>query len=218
MKNFTLSLLFVSICSISSFGGTLHSNFFGAANIVLKKLSGYTDGQVTTIYWELTEMEQEVTCFLERSEDGLVFARVAGFTIKKGFAGSMRATDNPANTGLYYYRLNITKEGYIPYISSILTIQIDRKDMPVNELKVENPFRHQVTIKGDFGAKPIKVEIADVNGRIRIVKNIAAGTKRESISISSDTIGKGVYVVRINEEHNGAWKIIMTKRIIKNID
>ena len=218
MKIVNFTLFFISVLSISSFAGTINSSRFGPNNIVLKSFSGTTDGRSAKLAWDFAEMDHEVTCLLERSEDGVVFSAIEKFEIRRGFYGSMNATDKQVNNGLYYYRLQITKPGFIPYISTVISIRITKGDDLVKEYKIENPFRNELTIKGNLGSNPLVVEIADLNGRVRLVKNFEASTNRESISVPSSTIDKGVYVLRIKEEINGVKKIILMKRILKSTE
>lgn len=218
MKITSFTLFFISVLSISSFAGTINSSSFDPNNIVLKSFSGTTDGRSAKLTWDFAEMDHEVTCSLERSEDGVVFAPIENFGIRKGFFGIMNATDKQVNNGLYYYRLQITKPGFIPYISTVISIRITKGEDLVKGYKIENPFRNELTIKGNLGSNPLVVEIADLNGRVRLVKNFEATPNRESISIPSSAIDKGVYILRIKEEINGVKKIVLMKRILKSTE
>ncbi len=218
MKTALLSFLLITNFSICSFAGNYNTGFFGKNTIVIKSFSGVMDRGIVKLSWDLTEMEQEVNCFLERSEDGLSFFPLQRFEIKKGFAGIMYASDKLVNGGLYYYRIKMTKTGYLSHVSTVLSIR-NSADTEINSpFKIENPFRHQLTINGNFGARKIFVEIVDVNGQVRIVKNIKANSAKESASIACENLDKGVYIIRVKEEINGIQKLIATKRVIKNAE
>ncbi|MFM9908076.1 MAG: T9SS type A sorting domain-containing protein [Chitinophagaceae bacterium] len=216
MKTSLLTLLFISSFSLCSFADTHSPSFFGGNTIVMKSFSGSVDRGVIKLSWDLTEMEQEVSCFLERSEDGVSFFPFQRFEIKKRFAGVMNAYDKIKNGGLYYYRIKMTKTGYLSYVSTVVSVRNSAGKEINSPFKIENPFRHQLTINGNFGAQKIVVEIADMNGQVRIVKNIKANSAMESASIACENLDKGVYIIRVKEEINGIQKLITTKRVIKN--
>ena len=78
-----------------------------------------------------------------------------------------------------------------------------------------NPFDQQITINGKFGINPLQVEVADMNGRVRISRTINP-MNGQSVSISASTLDKGAYILRIREENAGEQALNLTKHIIKN--
>ncbi|MGO8056042.1 hypothetical protein, partial [Rhizobium leguminosarum] len=76
--------------------------------------------------------------------------------------------DQQVNPGMYYYRLHITKTGFVPYKSNIISIRISKENEKEKDFRVINPFDHEITINGKFGINPFQVEVADMTGRVRI--------------------------------------------------
>lgn len=221
MKMFTLSFLLVTHFSSLSFAGNSSFEGYGVYNIVLKSFQAVADGKSAKLTWELGDMDHEVTCALERSEDGIRFNAIETYTIKEGFRGTMRAVDKLQKAGQYYYRLTITKPGFIPYVSGIVTVRINADvetttNTATTGYQVMNPFRHQLTIKGKFSNKPLRVEISDMNGRVRMVKTIEGSANNDRISLFTGNLDKGAYILRVKEDNAAGQTLLMTRRIIKN--
>jgi len=216
MKISTLTLLMITGVFFQSSANNNAASPFGVNNVVLKSFQASTDGKSARLTWELAEMEQEVTCIVERSDDGVNFRAVESAQIKKGFNGVMSMTDKMLSPGVYYYRLHISKLGFIPFLSNIISIRINKENDAVADYRVINPFSQQITISGKFGSKAMRIEIADMNGRVRLVKNVAASYSGQSITFSTGSLDKGAYILRIKAINAGEESIIVTKHIIKN--
>ena len=215
MKIVTLNVLLFTFLTLPDSAHKFSSAPFSVNNVVLKSFLASTDGKSARLTWELAEMEQEVYCYIERSEDGLKFNTIESTHIRKGFNGVMSFIDNQVNPGLYYYRLHISKPGFIPFYSNIISIRINKESEKEKDYRVINPFGQQITIIGKFGLSPLRIEVADMNGWVRIDKTITPVSGR-SISIPASTLDKGAYIIRIKEEKAGEQTLILTKHIIKN--
>ncbi|MBC7851645.1 MAG: T9SS type A sorting domain-containing protein [Chitinophagaceae bacterium] len=217
MKIFTLSaFLLVAIVS-SSFSNSITASPFG---VVLKSFNATTDGKVTHVSWDFGDMEQEVTCLLERSEDGSAFSAVESFLVKQGFSGVMNFTDKKVAPGQFYYRLHVVKLGFIPFRSHVVSIRITKEndENVATEYRVVNPFREQVTINGKFKTGLLKVEVSGMDGRVRFRKTIQSIPNSESITFAAENLVKGTYIVRVSELKGDKSSLIMTKCIIKNAE
>lgn len=217
MKTFTLIVLFVSGILSSSFSNASPLSPFSVKNVRIVSFQATTDGKSTAITWVLAEMEQGVACYLERSADGIKYSPIASYTIAEGFSGKMSAVDKDIKPGLYFYRLHMEKPGFIPFFSTIASIRINGSE-DIADMRLINPFRNTVTIKAKFSGNPLTVELTDLNGKIRLVTKIQPETGMESISFDASSLVKGVYIVRIKENTIDTQKIILTKRIIKQVD
>ncbi len=215
MKIVTLNVLFFAFLTLPDSAHKFSSAPFSVNNVVLKSFLASTDGKSTRLTWELADMEQEVYCYIERSEDGLKFSTIETTHIRKGFNGVMSVIDNQIKPGLYYYRLHISKPGFIPYYSNIISIRINKESEKEKDYRVINPFGQQITVTGKFGVSPLRIEVADMNGRVRISKTITP-INSQSFSFPASTLDKGAYIIRINEEKAGEQTLILTKHIIKN--
>jgi len=215
MKIVTLNVLLFTCLTLPDAVHNVSITPFGAKNIVLKSFLASTDGKSARLTWELAEMEQGVTCYIERSEDGRRFSAVETMYINKGFNGVMSLIDKPMHPGFYYYRLHISKPGFIPYKSNVISIRISKEIENEKGFRVINPFDQEITITGKFGNNPVQVEVADMNGRVRISKTIKP-INGQSISIPASNLDKGTYILRIKEEKAGEQTLILAKHIIKN--
>lgn len=209
MKPLTLfcsSLLFLFI-STSTYGKAPLS----VKNISIKSFQATIDGNMSRIVWELDRMENEVTCFLERSSDGINFKPIATYTIAMGFSGSMSAQDNNLNAGQYFYRLRMIKHGFFPYISPVVSVKITALTAESSDMMISNPFQSQITIQGKFSGKPLVIEICDFSGRLRMVQNINNAVSGKTISFPTGNLLKGMYILRVKEGEN----LLITKWIVK---
>ena len=215
MKIVTLNVLFFTCLTLPDSTHNVSLTPFGVNNIVLKSFLASTDGKSARITWELGDMEQEVYCHIERSDDGRKFSAIETRFVKKGFSGVMSVIDKDIKPGSYYYRLHISKPGFRPYFSNIVSIRISKENEKENGYRVINPFDQQITINGKFGVNALLIEVADMNGRVRLTKTIMP-LNAQSISIPASNLDKGTYILRIKEEKAGEQTLILTKHIIKN--
>ena len=215
MKIVTLNVLFFTCLTLPDSNHNVSLTPFEVNNIVLKSFLASTDGKSARITWELADMEQEVLCNIERSEDGRKFSTIETMPVKKGFSGVMSLIDKNIKQGSYYYRLHISKPGFRPYLSNIVSIRISKENEKNNDYRVMNPFSEQITINGKFGVNTLLIEVADMNGRVRLVKTINP-FNAQSISIPAPNLDKGTYILRLKEEKAGEQTLILTKHIIKN--
>ena len=89
MKIVTLNVLLFACLTLPDSAHNISFKPFGATNIVLKSFLASTDGKSAHLTWELAEMEQDVYCYIERSEDGRKFSAIETMHITKGFNGVM---------------------------------------------------------------------------------------------------------------------------------
>ncbi len=192
-------------------------SFTAQANVVLKSFQATTDGRITRIVWELGDMEQEVTCLLERSTDGLQYATVSTFPVKQGFRGKMNASDNDLLPGIYYYRLRMVKPGFIPYVSPVVSIRISEIAEAGGAFKVVTPIHNQLTLVGTFTAPVVSIEVADLSGRIHLNRQIQLSGPSDRINIDASSLMEGTYILRIREEKNGVKNTVYIRRVIKKM-
>lgn len=215
MKIVTLTLLLFTGFSLTASANS-HSTF-GVKNVKLKSFTAMTDGKSVKLSWELAEMEHEVTCFIERSSDGINFTAVSTVTINKGFAGVQTANNTPDKAGLYYYRLNMVKSGYIPFQSQIIAIRTITEEYSPVLLSTAAFTSTQVVVKGKFVKGPLEVQLADMNGQVRVSRIINITENSESFSFPSGNLDKGIYIVRVRQ-NVGSSELSITKRVVKGLN
>ena len=214
MKTFTLAILTTVFFLTSTVA------FAGVNNVTIKSFLATTDGKQTKVVWSLEKIEYDVTCHLERSTDGLNFFAIKSFQLEMGFEGSMNYADKTIMTaGTYFYRLHITKPGYIPFLSNIASVKISKNDNTEANYRVANPFTNQITINGNFeGSKKFQIELTDMNGRVRLVKEVFSSVQAQTIVLPASDISMGMYILRVKEISNTNSKPVVSKCVYKNVN
>lgn len=210
MKTIFLSVLLIASIPIRVFP-------FGPSTVVLRNFQATTDGRYAKLVWELAEMQQEVTCILERSQDGMQYVAVETYLIKEGFRGQMSASDKELLPGVYYYRLRMVKTGFIPYVSPVVSVKISEVAETNAPIKVITPFRNQITLVGNFSGPSVIVEVADLNGRIHMTRTIPASSSSDRLDIDATPLMEGTYILRIRDDKSKGNHTLYIRRIIKRL-
>lgn len=191
-----------------------HSSSFGVNSVVIKSFVASSDGKTTKVAWELEELDLDVTCALERSVDGMKFYTVTSYELQKGFSGPMKATDENVKPGTYFYRLFVSKNGYLPFVSNVVTIKIEGNPFSEQHFKVQNPFQSSIQISGVWPTANTIVEIADMFGHVRQVSTFQSAGGDNQATITTSGLGNGIYILRVKEATiNG--RTLFTKRVMK---
>ncbi len=214
MKRSLLAILFIT----GIFSTSISAPFSGqsAKNIVVKSFYASSDGKLIKLSWELSEMEHDVACMIERSADGISFEVIATIDIRKGFSGLKTFSDKPSESGQYYYRLFLYKSGYIPFNSSIVIAKLG-SNYDSKQYKVSNPIQDELVVRGAFTKKNIHVEMIDMNGQLKLSAPVGI-TNEDAIRVNTGNLGKGIYMVRVSEKTDAGLIVILTNRVIKNQD
>ena len=211
MKKYLLVILVLAGLSTTVLSAPFGGN--SVKNIVLKSFYASSDSKSIKLNWELSEMEHDVACMIERSNDGLSFEVIATVNISKGFSGLKTYTDKPTVTGQYYYRLFMSKTGFVPFSSATISAKLGFNDK-TKSTSVSNPIQEKMVVRGAFNNKNIQVEMIDMNGQLKLSQNIGTDHS-ESVSIDTGKLEKGLYLVRVTERTEVGYSILLTKRIVK---
>lgn len=216
MKIFTLIALFAITLSFPGYSAVSPSEAFGTNNIIIRQFSATTDGRVGNINWTFDEIQFEVTCWLQRSADGINFTTIQAYEVNPGINVKMKFEDRTAQSGINYYRLHIVKSGFVPLTSHIISIKITANENSEEDYRVVNPFTNQIAIAGDFtNSKKLQVELIDLGGRV-VVKHVNT-ISGSSIVIPANNISRGMYLVRVKDLNNREEPMV-TRWIYKNAD
>ncbi|RFC53280.1 lamin tail domain-containing protein [Brumimicrobium aurantiacum] len=113
-----------------------------------------------------------------------------------------------AATGSYDYKYIVATSGNCPADTAIYTIDVDgtcdylslEKEAKIEVSVYPNPVSSVLTITNYSGAKTLKMELVDMNGRVVLVENnLFNSTDKETISMES--LQEGFYTLRI---YNGS--------------
>jgi hypothetical protein len=187
------------------------ADFFG---YLIKSFSGTMNGNSINLNWELINIDMSMTCSLEASTDGLNFITLKSFDLEAGFQGAMSYQDRNINNSDHYYRLVLSKPGYTSFVSNVI---IFKADAATNSYSVQNPFRNQVVIRGNFSEyRTLKIELTDMNGRISMARqlgNLGDG----NISFSTASLHAGIYIMRVSNGE-GDHKTLVSKCVYKQVE
>jgi 1,4-alpha-glucan branching enzyme len=136
---------------------------------------------------------------IERSHDGISFTKIGNVNAASG-NGQLHYsfTDNIPLNGYNYYRIKqVDKEGNYQY-SSIQRINLS--DLIKHWSLYPNPAKNATALYALNNYTKAAISISDLNGRIvykTVINNVNAN---QQIPVSTQTLGKGVYVIKIVTE------------------
>ena len=166
-------------------------------NIVLKNFQAIQVAGGAKIIWEFTSEERDVNCNIERSTDGINFT-----VIHTVFLTSTRtqALHSHIDTDLPYkvfYRLRITKETYIPYISPIVSLTASRDETSSLSGPVKSVF-------GNLAADEtiVSVRLLDLRGQARIQQQSKGTELDRGFRSAFSSLPSGYYVLRVSDRQN----------------
>ena len=213
MKNYALAA-FLLLAAIVSFRPNSVASPYHADNILLKNFQAIQVTAGAKVMWEFASEELNVTCNLEKSTDGVHFISFRSFHLASTRQQALHSFIDKEAVGHTFYRLRITKETYLPYLSSIVSVNMQQHSA------VNNVGQPMVTVQGSnsfFGElsaqnKVMWVRLMDISGQAKI-KQYIRGTDLERIfGPSFSSLPAGYYVLNINDDQN---KPLLNKCIYK---
>lgn len=210
MKIFTLVVFLLSGVL------TLQANpasTFGINNIVLKNFQAIEVAGGAKVVWEFTSEEKDVTCKLEKSTDGINFTVASTIFLTSTRTQSLHSFVDKDATGKTFYRLRITKDSYIPFISPIVSITIAKYVVAPDQAV---PFT--ATVKSSFFGElaeqenVMNLQLVDLNGHAKINRTLKGTDLDDNFRPSFSKLPSGYYVLRVNDKQN---KTLLNKFIYK---
>lgn len=196
---------------------TLHakqpSSTFGTYNIVLKNFQAIQIASGAKVVWEFTSEEKDVTCNLERSIDGVNFDVLTTVFLSSTRTQALHSFIDKEAAGKVFYRLRVTKESYIPYISPIVSLTIARftaampQAAPVTAM-VNSSFFGELAAQNDM----MSLQLVDLNGHAKINRSMRGTDLEGNFRPSFSKLPSGYYVLRVNDWQN---KTILNRFIYK---
>lgn len=186
---------------------------YHADNIVLKTFQAIQASVGAKVTWEFTSEELDVTCTLEKSTDGINFTALRSFRIASTLQQAQHTFLDKQAVGQTFYRLRITKERYIPYVSPIVYVNLQHTaanyiGQPANlGLSNENFF-------GDLAAqdKVMCIKLVNMNGQAKIRQYVKGKDLERVFRPSFSNLPSGYYVLKINDTRD---QQLMNKCIYK---
>lgn len=212
-----LNLLYLLMAALFVLpAASLARNASGSYSIGLKSFIASSDGKTARLNWDLEELEYDITCFLERSEDGIHFEAIAHFELAEGFKGLMQHSDKALTNGVKYYRLRMEKGGYLPFISGVIFARITNASATENTYQAINPFHQTLTIQGRFARGTVTVLVSDLTGKLLLQQQVVVAANQNSISFPGHQLQRGLYIIRVNENTGTATRLVLSQFIVKN--
>lgn len=186
---------------------------FHTDNIVLKNFQAIQVATGAKIVWEFTSEEKDVTCNLEKSTDGVNFTVLTTIILPSTRTQALHSFTDRDAAGKMFYRLRVTKESYIPYISPIVSLTIAKytaampQAAPITALKTNTFF-------GDLAERDVmmSLQLVDLNGHTKINKGMKGTDLERNFRPSFGRLPAGYYVLRVNDMQN---KTLLNRFIYK---
>jgi len=211
MKKYALAAFSTLACIVAvqfqSAASPFHTN-----NIVLKNFQAIQAPVGAKVMWEFTTEEFDVDCTLEKSTDGVNFSPFRSMHLASTRQQAVHSYLDKDAMGQTFYRLRITKQSYVPFVSQIVSVNLQRQGanyvgQPQIGVSNENFF-------GELSAqdKVMCVRLVDMSGQAKI-RQYVKGTDLERVFRPSFShLPAGCYVLNINDAQN---KTLMNKCIYK---
>lgn len=207
MKNSTLVVFLLLISFLSLRAERITP--FGVDNIILKNFQAIQVTAGAKIVWEFTSEERDVTCHIEKSIDGINFGvlhTVFLTSTRQQALHSFIDTELPAKV---FYRLRVTKESYIPYVSPIVSLTATRDET--------GPILNPGQSKSVFGSLAstetvMTMRLLDLRGQSKIQHQVKGVDMDRHFRPAIGRLPSGYYVLRVVDSEN---KILLNKFIYK---
>jgi hypothetical protein len=176
---------------------------FGTDNIVLKNFQAIPIATGAKVVWEFTSEEKDVTCNLEKSIDGVNFVVLTTIILPSTRTQSLHSFIDKEAAGQVFYRLRVTKDSYIPYISPIVSLTIAKYTAaapqagPITAM-VKSSFFGELTAQNDM----MSLQLVDLNGHAKINKSVRGPGLEGNFKPSFSRLPSGYYVLRVNDMQN----------------
>lgn len=213
MKKTAFAALF-TLAAIVSLRPDSAASPYHVDNIVLKNFQAIQSPAGVKVFWEFTSEENNVTCNLEKSSDGVNFTVIRSFQLASTRVQAVHSFIDKQAIGQTFYRLRITKDTYQPFISPIVSVNIQQHSgaeysgQPLGTLQVNNNFFGDLSIQN----KMMCVRLVDITGQAKI-KQYIKGTDLDRIFRPSfSSLPAGYYVLNVNDAQN---KPLLNKYIYK---
>jgi hypothetical protein len=184
-------------------------------NIVLKNFQVIQVAAGAKIVWEFTSEEFDVTCMLEKSTDGVNFVSFRSIQLVSTRQQALHSFIDKEASGQTFYRLRITKQSYLPFISPIVSVNLPQHQQ--GAYNAGNPVTGGVAGESVFGElstqdKVMCVQLVAMSGQAKIKQYVKGIDLERVLKPSFSNLPAGYYVVNIKDSRN---QLLMNKYIYK---
>lgn len=159
---------------------------------------------LVSLNWTTTNEINVKNFFVERSIDAVSFKEIENVAAKNDAKNKYTINDIPSKEGTYFYRLKmIDLNGKISY-SNIKSAKV--KNIKANAFILENPLSNELII-ANIPSSAFNIGIINAIGVV-VKRQFYRLTLGNKISISTNDLPNGFYIVRIESEKNETLKFI----------
>ncbi|MGB8194799.1 MAG: hypothetical protein WCF67_22890 [Chitinophagaceae bacterium] len=172
---------------------------FHTDNIVLKNFQAIAAPGGAKVIWEFTSEETNVTCKVEKSTDGINFQTIRTLVLVSTRQQALHSIIDKEASGETFYRLRITKESYIPYVSPIVSVTINSGYNPSPDAPASVTISNSVFGNLALQEETMWLQVVDLNGQKKIDETVKGSELERSFKPSFSRLPSGYYVVRVND-------------------
>ena len=198
MKNSTL-VVFLLLSSFLSLRAERVAAPLEVNNIILKNFHAIQVAGGAKIIWEFASEERDVTCNVEKSIDGINFSTMHTVFLTSTRVQALHSfidTELPARV---FYRLRITKESYIPFISPIVPLTAAREETgSINYTGQSNSVFGSLSNDQSM----VSVRLLDLRGQSRLQQQSRGIDLDRSFKPAFSRLPSGYYVLRVSDQQN----------------
>src|SRR5688500_7848330 len=196
MKNSTL-VVFLLLSSFLSLRAERTAPF-GVDNIILKNFQAIQVTGGAKIIWEFTSEERDVTCHIEKSTDGINFSSIYTVFLTSTRTQALHSYIDTELALKAFYRLRVTKESFISFISPIVSLTASR-DEPASSSQGQS-----TSVFGSLANNEsvVSVRLLDLRGQSRLQQQARGNELDRNLRSAFRRLPAGYYVLRISDEQN----------------
>jgi len=184
------------------------TNMSGGCVLLATKISKFEAKQLLEtikLNWEIAQQENTTSYFIERSSDAINFTTIGEIAAAANSSDDISAysfIDNAPQNGHNYYRLRQVFFDGTDALSKLVVVEYeDLKQPGINVFP--NPAFFDLTVDWQHvGNEPILVNIKDFSGKDVFNEQVAATEGVNNLKISTNSLPKGMYILRIQNDTN----------------
>ncbi len=165
-----------------------------------KDLKAVQEQNAITLSWQTLNENNTASFTVQRSGNAASFTDLATVPAQGGTGAHVYSyTDNHPLSGTNYYRIRENAGNGSHSFSAIVKIEMEA---PGSIGLYPNPARKLVTITGLRNDSPVQIRVRDMQGRLVLQKDFAAGS---TIQLDLQTLAPGAYYIQVNQDGKNSY-------------
>ena len=153
---------------------------------------------INKISWSTSQENNAANFVVERSKDGRNFSSIGQVAATGNSSTTVNYffTDNAPFKSINYYRLRMTDAGNAIKYSPVKSVRNNgTADISFFPLPVKDKLNIVVNAEA---ADKVTITVTDINGKTVIVKTMMVAAGNNTLSLATDQLSEGMYVIKIN--------------------